>query len=116
MHKALRHRPKAVEIGGIAGRRQSGQSAAMNAPSKPISVTFSGCAIGGVIFPHGLDHAFGRFCAGIAEKNQIGKTRRAQRVGQRLLFGNAIEVETCHSFSDCACSAAPVWDARDPAC
>ena len=49
-------------------------------------------AVDGVVLARGLDHAFQRFSAGIAEEHEVRERRGAQFVGELFRIGDTVEV------------------------
>ena len=87
--EAIDHRTEPFQIFLLPARRECRQRAAVKRPLEGDDPEALGPAIDRVVLARGLDRAFERFGAGIAEEHQVGERRAAQSFGEPLPLGNA---------------------------
>ena len=90
--EAFDHGAEAFEIFLLSAGRERRERAAVERAFEGDDAVALGLAVHGLEFARGLDRAFHRLGAGIAEEDVVGEAFRAQPVGELLLLRHAEEI------------------------
>ena len=90
--EALDHRAEAFEIFLLSAGRERRERAAVEGALEGDDAIALGLAVHRLELARGLDRAFHRLGAGIAEEHVVREALRAQPIGKLLLLGHAEQV------------------------
>ena len=105
--EALGDRAEAFEVFRVAGGGERGQRPAVEGAGEGDDAVALGMAADELVAARGLDRAFDRLGAGIAEEDLVGEASARQSVSASASCpGMRKRLETCQIFSACSVSAA----------